>query len=152
LLLMSGRHVRMFHVYPQLAYASWLPTHGDVWKKVCFSSELEDLCHFLLLCPAFEKIRRPLLNDISFNTVEFDFVDLPNYIKIKLLIGDCGWQYIKSHHIHKTAKIYMINKTSVIYKNNRKKKHELNHKTFDCAKIIFLSWYSFVISSCYVLH
>jgi hypothetical protein len=44
-----------------------------------------------LLCPALEIIRRPLLNDISLNTVEFDFVDLPNYIKIKLLIGDCGF-------------------------------------------------------------
>jgi hypothetical protein len=31
------------------------------------------------------------LYDISFNTVELDFVDLPNYIKIKLLIGDCGF-------------------------------------------------------------
>ena len=41
--------------------------------------------------PALEKIRRPLLNDISFNTVELDFVDLPNYIKNKLLIGDCGF-------------------------------------------------------------
>jgi hypothetical protein len=37
---------------------------------------VKDLCHFLLLCPALEKIRRPLLNDISFNTVELDFVDL----------------------------------------------------------------------------
>ena len=44
-----------------------------------------------LLCSALEKVRRPLLNDISFNTVELDFVDLPNYIKIKLLIGDCGF-------------------------------------------------------------
>ena len=43
-----------------------------------------------MLCPALEKVRRPLLNDISFNTVEPDFVDLPHYIKIKLLIGDCG--------------------------------------------------------------
>ena len=37
----------------------------------------------------------------------------------------------------------MINKTRVIYKNNSKKKHELSHKTFDCAKILFLSWYNF---------
>jgi hypothetical protein len=44
-----------------------------------------------LLCPALENIRRSLSNDISFNTVELDFVDLPNYIKIKLLIGDCGF-------------------------------------------------------------
>jgi hypothetical protein len=46
-----------------------------------------------LLCPALEKVRRPLLNDISFSTVELDFVDLPNYmyITIKLLIGDCGF-------------------------------------------------------------
>jgi hypothetical protein len=44
-----------------------------------------------LVCPALEKIRRPLLNHISFNTVELDFVDLPNYIKIKLLIEDCGF-------------------------------------------------------------
>jgi len=29
----------------------------------------------------------------------------------------------------------MMNKASVIYKNNRKKKHELSHKTFDCAKM-----------------
>ena len=29
-----------------------------------------------------------------FNTVELDFVDLPNYIKIELLIGDCGFLYI----------------------------------------------------------
>jgi hypothetical protein len=57
---------------------------------------VKDLCHFLLLCPALEKIRRPLLNDISFNTVELDFVDLPNYIKIKLLIGDCGF-YINGY-------------------------------------------------------
>jgi hypothetical protein len=28
---------------------------------------------------------------ISRLTLEFDFVDLPNYIKIKLLIGDCGF-------------------------------------------------------------
>jgi hypothetical protein len=64
---------------------------------------------------------------MSFNTVELDFVDLPNYIKIKLLIGDCGfyineiegmyldvivnWQYIKSHLIHKTTKIYIMYKT-----------------------------------------
>ena len=33
----------------------------------------------------------PLLNDISFNTVELDFVDLHIYIKIKLLIGDCDF-------------------------------------------------------------
>ena len=33
----------------------------------------------------------PLLNDISFNTVELDLVDLPNYIKNKLLIGDSGF-------------------------------------------------------------
>jgi hypothetical protein len=44
-----------------------------------------------LLCPALEKVRRPLLNNISFNTVELDFVNLPNYIKIKWLIGDCGF-------------------------------------------------------------
>ena len=44
---------------------------------------VEDVCHFLLLCPALEKVRRPLLNDVSINTVELDFVDLPNYIKIK---------------------------------------------------------------------
>jgi hypothetical protein len=43
-----------------------------------------------LLCPALEKVRRPLLNDVSFNTVELDFVDLSNYIKIKLLIC-CGF-------------------------------------------------------------
>ena len=59
--------------------------------SLCDSNEVEDLCHFLLLCPALENTRRPLLNDISFNTVEFNFVDLPNYIKIKLLIGDCGF-------------------------------------------------------------
>ena len=36
----------------------------------------------------------------------------------------------------------MIDKTSVIYKNNTKKK-QLNHKTLDCDKMIFLSWYNF---------
>ena len=56
---------------------------------------VEDLCHFPLLCPALEKIRRSLSNDISFNTVELDFVDLPNYIKIKFLIGDCGFYIIE---------------------------------------------------------
>ena len=50
--------------------------------SLCDCNEVEDLCHFLLLCPALEKMRRPLLNDISFNIVELDFVDLPNYIKI----------------------------------------------------------------------
>jgi hypothetical protein len=59
--------------------------------SLCDCNVVEDLCHFLLLCPALERVRRPLLNDISFNTVELDFVDLPNYIKIKLLIGDCGF-------------------------------------------------------------
>ena len=62
--------------------------------SLCDCNEVEDLCHFLLLCPALEKkIRRPkrLLNDFSFNTVELDFVDLPNFIKIKLLTGDCGF-------------------------------------------------------------
>jgi hypothetical protein len=59
--------------------------------SLCDCNVVEDLCHFLLLCPALEQIRKPLLNDISFNTVELDFVDLPNYIKIKLLIGDCGF-------------------------------------------------------------
>ena len=59
--------------------------------SLCDCNVLEDVCHFLLLCPALEQVRRPLLNDISFNTVELDFVDLPNYIKIKLLIGDCGF-------------------------------------------------------------
>jgi hypothetical protein len=62
--------------------------------SLCDSKVVEDLCHFLLLCPALEKIRRPLLNDISFNTVEL-------YI----------WQYIKSHHIHKNKKIYIMYKT-----------------------------------------
>jgi hypothetical protein len=59
--------------------------------SLCDCNVVEDLCHFLLLCLALEKIPRPLLNDISFNTVELDFVDLPNYIKNKLLIGDCGF-------------------------------------------------------------
>jgi hypothetical protein len=48
---------------------------------LCDSNEVEDLCHFLLLCPALENTRRSLLNDISFNPVEFDFVDIPNFIK-----------------------------------------------------------------------
>ena len=59
--------------------------------SLCDCNVVEDLCHFLLLCPALEKLRRPLLNDTSFNTVELDFVDLPYYIKIKWLIGDCGF-------------------------------------------------------------
>jgi hypothetical protein len=59
--------------------------------SLCDCKVVEDLCHFLLLCPALEQIRKPLLNDISFDTVELDFVDLPNYIKIKLLIGDWGF-------------------------------------------------------------
>ena len=46
---------------------------------------------FPLVMSCIRKKRRPLLNDISFNTVEFYFVELPNYIKIKLLIGDCGF-------------------------------------------------------------
>jgi hypothetical protein len=49
--------------------------------SLCDCNEVEDLCHFLLLYPALKKIRRPLLNDISFNTVEPDFVDLPKFIK-----------------------------------------------------------------------
>ena len=36
-----------------------------------------------------------------------------------------------------------MNKTSDVYKNNRKRNNELSHKTFDCAKSIFLSWYNF---------
>jgi hypothetical protein len=59
--------------------------------SICDCNVVEDLCHFLLLYPALEKVRRPLLNDISFNTVELDFVDLLNYMKIKLLTGDCGF-------------------------------------------------------------
>jgi hypothetical protein len=55
--------------------------------SLCDCNVVEDLCHFLLLCLALEKIGRPLLNHISFNTVELDFVDLPNYIKTKLSIG-----------------------------------------------------------------
>jgi hypothetical protein len=51
--------------------------------SLCDCNVVEDACHFLLLCPALEKVRRPLLNDVSINTVELDFVDLPNYIKIK---------------------------------------------------------------------
>jgi hypothetical protein len=54
--------------------------------SLCDCNVVEDLCHFLL-CPALKKIRRPLLNDISFIIVKLDFVDLPNYIKAKLLIG-----------------------------------------------------------------
>ena len=38
-------------------------------NKCFLCNIIEDLCHFLLLCPVLEKIRRPLLNDISFNTV-----------------------------------------------------------------------------------
>jgi hypothetical protein len=44
---------------------------------------------FPLVMSCIRKKRRPLLNDISFNTVEFYFVELPNYIKIKLLIVYC---------------------------------------------------------------
>ena len=40
------------------------------------------------------------LYDISFNTVELDFVDLPNYIKIKLLIGDCGFYINEIEGMH----------------------------------------------------
>jgi hypothetical protein len=32
-----------------------------------------------------------MIQCISFNTVELDCVDLPNYKQIKLLIGDCGF-------------------------------------------------------------
>ena len=38
--------------------------------SLCDCNVVEDLCHFLLLCPALERVRRPPLNDISFNTVE----------------------------------------------------------------------------------
>lgn len=47
--------------------------------------------HFLLLCTALEKNSNAFLNDISLNTMDLDFLDLPNFIKIKLLIGDCGF-------------------------------------------------------------
>jgi hypothetical protein len=37
-----------------------------------------------------------------------------------------------------------MNKTSDIYiKIIEKRNNELSHKTFDCAKMIFLSWYNF---------
>jgi hypothetical protein len=68
--------------------------------SLCDCNEVEDLCHSLLLCPALKKIRMPFLNDISFNTVEFDFVDLPNYIKVKLLIGDCGFYINEIEGMH----------------------------------------------------
>ena len=37
-----------------------------------------------------------------------------------------------------------MNKTSDIYKKIiEKRNNELSHKTFDCVKMIFLSWYNF---------
>jgi hypothetical protein len=44
--------------------------------SLCDCNVVEDLCHFLLLCPALEKVRRPLLNNISFNTHEENFYSI----------------------------------------------------------------------------
>jgi hypothetical protein len=88
-------------------------------------------------------VRRPLLNDISFNTVELDFVDLPNYIKIKLLIGDCGF------YINEIKGMYL----DVIGRNLLKKLyHERNIIMQDKTRgndINLLLHYSHIESICY---
>jgi hypothetical protein len=91
-----------------------------------------------LLCPALEKIRRPFLNDISFNTVELDFVDLPNYIKIKLLIC-CGF------YINEIEGMYL----DVIGRNLLKKLyHERNIilAQSNVVKLVFQYKYTFKLA------
>ena len=87
----TGAIMRSIHEIVNIEIMQHLLVLISIRSHTCDCNVVEDLCHFLLLCPALEKVRRPLLNDISFNTVELDFVDQPNYIKIKLLIGDCGF-------------------------------------------------------------
>ena len=97
--------------------------------------------------PALEKIRRPLSNDISFTTVELDFVDLPNYIKIKLLIGDCGF------YINETEDMYL----DVIGRNLLKKLyHERNiilaQSNVLWLNSLFLFSIIFIDITCFIHH
>ena len=87
------------------------------------------------------------LYDISFNTVELDFVDLPNYIKIKLLIGDCGF------YINEIEGMYL----DVIGRNLLKKLyHERNillaQSNVLWLNSLFLFLLFFIDNTCFIHH
>ena len=53
------------------------------------SSDVDDVSHFLVDCPALQSIRNEYFSEISI--VFSDFIELPSIDKVNLLIGDYGY-------------------------------------------------------------
>ena len=88
-----------------------------------------------------------MIQCISFNTVELDCVDLPNYKKIKLLIGDCGF------YINEIEGMYL----DVIGRNLLKKLYHGRNIILAQSNVLWLKscfFFSviFIDKTCFIYH